>query len=738
LSGELVERDSGTRSGDGRDLRVFAAVAAVAAVAGEAWALLCAVLLMLLGHSEHLELALYLLAFPVAVPAAILAARWLAGSAPHSRDLALVGALGALGLGAAVLTARLIDQTGSTAGWVSPRGAVVMSLGTAIALQIAAVRSGAVLAPWRERAGAWLPAAWFAGASLGVVTFLPGRLLGIGPLLLAALIGSLLAIGYSMRARVSIRGWQVPVFDVAIALAITLLATDVEFPPMPVNDNLYLGPVNDILHGRSMLVDAYSQYGVANMYVLALVFKIIPLGYGAFELFNGALWATWLFGVYAILRAARVPRALGVLAVVLVMLSSMFSEIANWVSIVGYPSTGPLRFGLPYVVVLAMVLAARRDRPTTLHAVAIATVALSAIWSFEAFVYTGATFLAACGMDVIARQGRLRRFLQMVAAALAGCIAVHAIFAIATKVRSGSWPDWAGYLEFIRVYGTQGFGQQAVDAWSAGLPMAFFYFVSALAIVAFAVWRRDVVRQHRESFVALAALTMLSVAVYTYFLGRSHVNNLHHVAPPAIALGAVWMGLLSLWPAPHGRQVRRAVLALGFVASSLVLVESVPDFLATWHRTALYRAAPIVGHGSLRDAVSLRWDNPPLDPRAVAADALLAAELPGDRRTVVIIDPNLTVEVLMRAGRVNALPISAPLDDDLVPGSRTRVLAAIERLPAGTGALLPVDAKGRLDRTVLDGLQQTALDALQIRFRLERLKTQPPFAVVRLAAKRSG
>ena len=86
-------------------------------------------------------------------------------------------------------------------------------------------------------------------------------------------------------------------------------------------------------------VDVQPQYGVANMYVLALVFKLIPLGYGAFELFNGALWATWLFGVYAILRAARVPRALGVLAVVLVMLSSMFSEIANWVSIVGYPST---------------------------------------------------------------------------------------------------------------------------------------------------------------------------------------------------------------------------------------------------------------------------------------------------------------------------------------------------------------------------------------------------------------
>ena len=185
---------------------------------------------------------------------------------------------------------------------------------------------------------------------------------------------------------------------------------------------------------------------------------------------------------------------------------------------------------------------------------------------------------------------------------------------------------------------------------------------------------------------------MLSVAVYTYFLGRSHVNNLHHVAPPAIALGAVGWGSCALAgsaraPGAKGRaraRIRR---------SSLVLVESVPDFLATWHRTALYRAAPIVGHGSLRDAVSLRWDNPPLDPRAVAADGLLAAELPGDRQTVVIIDPNLTVEVLMRAGRVNALPISAPLDDDLVPGSRTRVLVAIERLPAGTGALLPVDAK---------------------------------------------
>ncbi|MGI8430044.1 MAG: hypothetical protein ACR2OB_12270 [Solirubrobacteraceae bacterium] len=47
-----------------------------------------------------------------------------------------------------------------------------------------------------------------------------------------------------------------------------------------VHQDFYLAPVNDLLHGRVPLVDAYSQYGVGVLYLLAAFFKVAPLGYG--------------------------------------------------------------------------------------------------------------------------------------------------------------------------------------------------------------------------------------------------------------------------------------------------------------------------------------------------------------------------------------------------------------------------------------------------------------------------
>ena len=101
----------------------------------------------------------------------------------------------------------------------------------------------------------------------------------------------------------------------------------------------------------------------------------------------------------------------------------------------------------------------------------------------------------------------------------------------------------------------------------------------------------------------------------------------------------------------------------------------------------------------------------------------------------MLISPNLTVEVLIQSDRINALPISDPVDSDLVPGARRRVLAAIENLQAGTGLLLQVNANGKPDFTQIYPLEQTALHALKARFKLKRLRIAPPFVVIRLVPK---
>src|SRR3954471_22209582 len=71
----------------------------------------------------------------------------------------------------------------------------------------------------------------------------------------------------------------------------------------------------------------------------------------------------------------------------------MASTIATIGRSTQYPSTGFLRFGVPWLLVCALVVAHRGERPARAPMlVAYALVGVAAIWSFETAFYTGATF----------------------------------------------------------------------------------------------------------------------------------------------------------------------------------------------------------------------------------------------------------------------------------------------------------------------------------------------------------
>ena len=78
------------------------------------------------------------------------------------------------------------------------------------------------------------------------------------------------------------------------------------------HQNFYLGPTNELLHGRTMLVDMFSQYGVGVMYFLAGIFSVVPIGYGTFSIVNSALFALEIVALYAVVRLATRSQLLAV------------------------------------------------------------------------------------------------------------------------------------------------------------------------------------------------------------------------------------------------------------------------------------------------------------------------------------------------------------------------------------------------------------------------------------------
>jgi hypothetical protein len=344
-----------------------------------------------------------------------------------------------------------------------------------------------------------------------------------------------------------------------------------------------------------------------------------------------------------------------------------------------FPSATALRFGLPYLIILFAVLDARypvRRRPARLAMLAV--LAISATWSFETFAYCGATYAALALVEAVCAGTQIvRRVLRAAILGLAVSAAAVVLFSLLTLIFSGSL-DWGPYFEYLKLYTVSEFGQLPIQFFSAGPLMAAAIFVSAVVLLGLARERPRALAP--PMWAALAGFTGFAVVSFTYYLGRSHPNNLLVLLVPVIALGGLWMQVLLAAPAAWWRTAVTAIITL---VLAMIAVASWPSVELKARDTALALAVP-GGGGSLRQAVESLAENPVLDPRAPVGVELLANHLPPGAPALVLTEPDLTTEILMRAGRRNLLPISHPPEDVLIKSSQGRVRAASEQLPAGT------------------------------------------------------
>ena len=226
---------------------------------------------------------------------------------------------------------------------------------------------------------------------LGGAAFLPGAAFRADEVILTLL---LLAIAVPIAIAVHKRSLGPRArlaLGVLIPVLLALLAWDVSFQALPSHQDFYLGPANDIRHGRYMLVDDYSQYGVGVIYFLAAIMAPLPFGYGTLVLAVGALTAVLFAAVYVVLRVATRSLAFAALGTFIALIASSIATIGRSTE---YPSTGFLRFGIPWLLVAALVVAYRRDRPAPAPLLlAYALVGVACVWSFETAFYTVATFV---------------------------------------------------------------------------------------------------------------------------------------------------------------------------------------------------------------------------------------------------------------------------------------------------------------------------------------------------------
>ena len=724
---------------------------------------------------QDAETTLYVVAFFVILPASVLLVPRIADAVargPHREALPGLAALLVAGLALGVVLVRLSSVVRGGGG----KAALLAMLCAWGAVAAALLWQAASGRPWRlggRLAALERPLALAAGVlALGTLLTVT-RLASLDPVVV--LLGALLVAAVVLIAwRAGLeprwgRGGHVGLALDALAVALMLLAIPdlvlirPEDPHASVLDrfvtgviqfhhDFLLGPANQVLGGHALLVDNASQYGVGSIYFLSGWFELVPIGYGTMALLDGLLTALLFVAGYGLLRLAGTGRILAGSALAVGVIALVLSRVYP---VGALPQEGPLRFGLPLLVILAGVAAERLPRrAAACDAAALATLALSSVWSLEAFALTAATLavvvVTRAWLQPAGERGRL--LVRTAVTAVASCIAAQLVFAAVTLAATGELPDWGQYFAFLHAFLLGELGNLTYDfvRWSPGLAVGAGYLASATALLLLVLRRRELAVSERTAVVAIAGTTAYGIFQFAYFVDRSAPHVLPYVCLPLLLAGALWLALILRIRTPAAS--RLAPYALAWAAALAVLLlagawDSANDRIGD---TALAHVVP-GGEGPVA-AVDRLVHFPPLTPAASEGERMLKRFLPGERLSLVLAQPNVTNETLMRSGRSNRLPIADAWEDSFVTDETVPAISnAVDSLRPGQRLLLDsgmvlvlaaLRANPGLDplRPAVPGspaapVQVFALAELRRRFRLEPIHRGRGWVVMRLARR---
>ena len=470
-----------------------------------------------------------------------------------------------------------------------------------------------------------------------------------------------------------------------------------------------IAPALHLLHGGTLLVDTFSQYGPGPVLMTLLGFQFGPTTFGAaqitVQLSNFVFCGIWLVCLFRMTRWKLAALLLGIVSIAFFF----GAHVRGYQNI----NEAPSHLGLRYLPALLMVLALSYLNLPKRHSVFTAlSTFIAGIWSVEALVGTLAVHLACLGLLAF-RERAIKRLVVDGIVAIIPAIAAIVLMTLVVVLRAGVWPDYVTYLQYLSSY------NPTAPYWAVVAdPMYFGWLAMLLAV--FVVWADAWTRVFSQSarvtnmsdgalyyrFVPMAMLTMVHAA---YFVGRAHPTSLILAVLPfcAIAIPAI-LAFSSAVLAKKGparllvlAPVAAGVWMLSFTLLSLVrqqspyslvlhecrdLARCSPSALAEGLNEAIHRRPvlekmtrlPTDGYfdtaGTVRDAVSMmnRWARD--EPEVTVMLGMLCPE-----GCITV----MTEVALMYAGKWNRWPRSFTPTDELVLPLAQRIIDAPVRLREG-------------------------------------------------------
>lgn len=405
-----------------------------------------------------------------------------------------------------------------------------------------------------------------------------------------------------------------------------------------------IAPINDVMGGKTILVDAHSQYGVLFIYALRGIFYFLPFTLDVFYWVNYATMIIAYLLLYTAMRLWFRNIAGAWFGLFLLSQHHYFSQHHNMLF---FSQSTFLRFGW-WVILLVFLLIKETWEKTkearsqkqkvrvkiqkhAFHVIELLFLGIGVFWGFDVGVYTLAAYLAYRGVNDWLSAETVAGKIKNIIISWVHIATVIGIFfvglSIFTRFRAGIWPDWHQYAAAAFEF-SGGFHLTPMPHFGMHYVLAFVY----IAVLVFVLYQllSDTVEKE-ENLSILAFVSTYGSLQFFYYAGESTNGVLHLVIVPFL--------ILISWFAVRSRRCVSQIAGFPFYQQSVFLLLAL-NVLA-WFSIVTYAGllntyGTIVRRGPLSPGIDMTVSDSPYWQSVAAVKSYLGNSQAPNRRVAIV------------------------------------------------------------------------------------------------------
>lgn len=341
--------------------------------------------------------------------------------------------------------------------------------------------------------------------------------------------------------------------------------------------NFVMGTINDLLHGKHLLIDSLSQYGLFLPLFLYFIFlKVLPFSYMNLYLLFMIITVIYYLILFFFLKALTKSNLYSLVGLFLIMgVNTLFNYPTfpvseNYV----WPGGTVMRYFFDATVFL--VLLKNKDFSSRLlNILASFLVAVAVLYNFETGIALAAAFLYlhlfhSFSFRFNSPMTKTISLFKNVTPFLVSLLTLIGVFSFFTYFQTNQFPNWNLFLRFPLLY-MAGRSNAVTPEIGWYLPYLLLYFSTITIILYNSLIRKSAINW---KWTVLAAYSIYGLLLLNYYFSRSYYSNLTVVSIPAGVIFIVLIQAINQWLKSKKYLnyyfVLRSLLAL-FVIAALVI-----------------------------------------------------------------------------------------------------------------------------------------------------------------------